>query len=160
MRDRCRNPNNRDYKNYGGRGIKVCDRWNDFRSFAIDMGPRPAGFSLERKDNDGPYCPENCIWASKKEQNGNKRNILRVAGQSLSAYCETHNKNYGTVKSRVLRGWDIERAVFAPPKAPKITASAKADLIQKRKDGAKVYDLARQFGISPAFASLVSRGMA
>jgi len=71
---RCYDPRCRGYENYGGRGIKVCERWHVFANFLADMGPRPnPKLTLERMNNDGDYTPSNCRWATRKEQYRNKR---------------------------------------------------------------------------------------
>lgn len=80
MRSRCNNPRASEYENYGGRGIRVCERWNEsFENFLADMGPRPGKkFSIERKDNNGSYEPSNCIWATDHAQKRNTRSNRQV----------------------------------------------------------------------------------
>ena len=79
MLQRCNNPNHKSYKNYGGRGVKVCGKWvNSFEDFYVDMGERPLGKSLDRIDNDGNYEPDNCRWADWITQNNNRRDNIFV----------------------------------------------------------------------------------
>lgn len=77
MRQRCSNPNRNSYPNYGGRGIKVCERWSKFENFIADMGPRPAGYTIERLNNNGNYEPTNCKWIPLSDQGKNRRSRYR-----------------------------------------------------------------------------------
>lgn len=79
MHNRCHSPNDSSYSDYGGRGIKVCERWNDFANFIADIGNRPPGHSLDRIDNDGNYEPNNIRWATPREQIKNRR-IFQALG--------------------------------------------------------------------------------
>lgn len=115
---RCTNPNNRAYRDYGGRGITVCERWESFENFYADMGERPAGHSIDRIDNDGPYCPENCHWATRGEQRRNSRKVIRVEYQGktmvLLDWAKELGFTYPTLKHRFQRGWSVERAFTTP----------------------------------------------
>jgi hypothetical protein len=104
---------------YGGRGIKVCDRWHSFENFLADMGERPVGQTIERIDNDGDYEPSNCRWATRKEQSRNQRKNILVTlnGETLclSEWAERLNINVGTVRSRIKRyGWSSAKALTVP----------------------------------------------
>jgi hypothetical protein len=114
MRKRCSNPRSKDWPNYGGRGITICERWRHFENFLADMGEPPAGASIERKDANGPYAPDNCIWATRKEQNSNTRrnHLITMFGrkQSLAAWCEEIGVQRSTVHRRLARGLPYEEA--------------------------------------------------
>lgn len=121
MRRRCNDPTNIGFSNYGGRGIKVCERWSTFSAFIEDMGPRPPGMTLERIDPNGHYEPANCRWASRIEQSRNtRRNIwVEFRGQRmcLKDACQLAGLDKGTVRHRIVNmGWSPERALSEPPR--------------------------------------------
>ena len=118
IKDRCYNEKSKDYINYGGRGIKVCDRWLDknkgFEYFYKDMRQCPENHSIDRIDVNGDYTPENCRWADTKTQARNKRNTIIVnykgVEKSVIELCEELNLNYSKIISRLKRGWLVEKA--------------------------------------------------
>lgn len=111
---RCTKPNRPEWKYYGGRGITVCETWMKFDNFLLDMGDRPPGTTLERRNNELGYDPSNCRWASMAEQSFNKRSnrIFTVNGIEFSAkeLSEIFHIHINTVWSRLHRGWSAEDA--------------------------------------------------
>ena len=120
IKRRCLDKNNPAYRNYGGRGIKICDRWlESFENFIEDMGRKPTPkHSIDRIDNNGNYELSNCRWATSKEQNNNKRNNIFITINNyrllLSEACILHNKPLNLVKNRIRRGWNIIDALEKP----------------------------------------------
>lgn len=115
---RCTNPNNAAFDNYGGRGIKVCDQWlNNYTNFISDMGKRPSpSHSIDRRDNDKGYSPENCRWATLKEQANNKRTnrIITYNGESLtlSQWSDRIHIGAPTLSRRLALGWSDEKTIL------------------------------------------------
>lgn len=121
IKQRCNNPNSSAYKDYGGRGIKICNEWNNsflsFYEWAMDNGYSDE-LSIDREDNDGNYCPENCRWITHKKQMSNtRRNLIYTIDDKtlcLSEWCEKYEMPYWTVLHRIQRGLDIETALTKP----------------------------------------------
>lgn len=119
MMNRCNNPNNRSYDRYGGRGIKVCERWHRFEDFLADMGEPPTGdHQLERTDNAGNYEPANCRWATRQEQARNRRSshLIEFRGETktLAEWCQILGLRHTTVLMRLRNGWSAEKALTTP----------------------------------------------
>lgn len=127
MVQRCKNPKNKRYKHYGGRGIEVCDKWKTFAGFYEDMGERPPAHSLDRINNDGGYCKDNCRWATNEEQANNRQSsrYVDVAGvvKTIAQWAKHTNINQQLIRKRLLRGWSPEKAIFAEA-SPLVTQSA------------------------------------
>ena len=115
MLTRCRNEKHKQYPQYGGRGIKVCERWLSFENFYEDMGEKPEGMSIDRIDNEGDYRKDNCRWASQKTQVRNRRNSPTYEWngekKSLAELAEMHGLKWRRVYERIRNGWTLERAL-------------------------------------------------
>lgn len=118
MKSRCLNRNSKDYPDYGGRGIRVCDDWSSsyesFRDWAVSHGYSEE-LSIDRIDVNGDYCPDNCRWATQEQQSRNTRKNIHVEKDGFSGclldYCDSHGLNYHTVISRLNLGWPLDEAI-------------------------------------------------
>ena len=116
MKTRCNNPNSNVYKHYGGRGITYCNHWEKFENFLEDMGTRPEGTSLDRINNNLGYSDYNCRWATREQQNHNRRDNhnLTYKGETLpmNAMARKHGIPRSTLRKRLYKyGWTIEKAL-------------------------------------------------
>jgi len=130
MKDRCENPASKNYRNYGGRGIKVCKRWRRFENFRDDMyrqyvshrkaNPESRNTSIERIDNGKGYGPANCKWATKYEQDRNRRNNRKVTHEGVTLTITDWSKRTGIHKTliayRLRRGWPVKDALMKKPR--------------------------------------------
>lgn len=125
IKSRCCNPKHPNYRNYGARGITMCDEWKSYPAFeawAIETGYDPnaerKAISIERINNEKGYCPQNCTWATPKEQMNNRRFCVYVESNgktyTLKQLSESLDMNYSTFMSRYSRGWSVERIVNTP----------------------------------------------
>lgn len=115
MKKRCYCESNSDFHHYGGRGIYVDERWHKFENFLVDMGEPATGLSIERKDNDGPYSPENCRWATQKEQTRNTRRTkyahFNGVTKPIVVWCDELGLDYKRVRRQLVDyGWPVDRA--------------------------------------------------
>lgn len=133
---RCKNPNNSQYKHYGERGISICDAWaSSFDSFLSDMGERPEGMTLDRVDNNRGYSPDNCRWATITEQNNNKRNnvVIEFNGESLTRaqWARRIGISGPSLTSRLLSGMPLCEALANGRKRRRPMEAAKGYTIHK-----------------------------
>lgn len=116
MRKRCNTKSSEDYPDYGGRGIKVCERWDLFSNFVEDMGIAPKDFSLDRIDVNKGYSPDNCRWADAKTQARNKTNnrLISLNGiiKTLAEWAELSGTDRRNIHKRIKRGWAVEQAIY------------------------------------------------
>lgn len=117
MKNRCYNKGNKSYKNYGGRGIKVCERWvNSASNFISDMGPKPSRFhSVERVNNNGDYEPTNCKWATRYEQSRNRTDSFKITfngeTKTITDWANQIGMKRTSLRNRIASGWPLEKAL-------------------------------------------------
>jgi hypothetical protein len=134
MKERCRNPRTKSFSRYGGRGITVCDRWREsFAAFLADMGPRPSPVhSIDRINNDGNYEPNNCRWATRREQSRNRGDniVITINGESLCAvdWAERAGIPVSVITGRIRTGWNPEAAVMTPKLTRRFGSSVERDI--------------------------------
>lgn len=160
MKQRCNNPKNPRYKNYGGRGIKICDEWNDFNNFytwanqngydeTLNINKKQC--TLDRIDVNGDYEPSNCRWISNKEQQNNKTDTVfyEYNGErhTISEWADLYNLPLGNLKSRISKGWDIKKIL-----EQHINFINNVDYLIISDNNIQINNF-KQFGISPEIHS-------
>lgn len=187
MKERCLNPASKDFPRYGGRGIEISAAWiDDAGAFVAHVGPRPTPLhSIDRIDVNGDYEPGNVRWATRKEQQQNRRcNVmvtLRGETKCLSQWCRDLGVSFEMVHGRIRRGWPPERSLLDPPVEPghgrnglrtypelaargeangnaRMTLERVIELRAARAAGASLTTIARQFGISVSTAHSITSG--
>lgn len=138
MRQRCNNPNDKNYPYYGGRGISVCARWDSYENFINDMGECPETLELDRINCNGNYEPENCRWADRITQVNNRRNceVYAYNGKELNLkqWAKEVKISYTTLVDRIKSGWDFEKAIETPAKKA-LTAEDVASILNLYQQG-------------------------
>ena len=136
MKSRCENPKNEKYRLYGGRGITLCERWQVFENFLQDMGHPPSPqHTLDRIDVNGPYSPENCRWATAREQSNNTRFNVRLDGKTLAEHARELDITPEALRYRLSKGLD-KKDVLSPEKRRK--KHLNVTVLQKTLDGSVI----------------------
>lgn len=156
---RCENPRTNYYCNYGGRGISVCEEWHDFETFAewaLNNGYSD-NLTIDRIDNDGGYSPQNCRWATKIEQENNKRTNRKVTingiTKNLVAWCNSYGINEITVFSRLRYGWDIEKAITTP-----VPPKKRLVCVETGERFSSTNEAGKRYGVSGATIGMAAAG--
>lgn len=149
MKKRCFSSGCKAYKNYGGRGITICERWMDFKNFLNDMGRKPSHkHTIERINNNGNYEPSNCKWATAAEQNRNKRNCISFEFMGRRQLIADWSKELGYDRTLIIdrlgRGWSVEKALSTPPKKRTARNSNTEDIIRLHNEGKTISEISKQ----------------
>lgn len=155
MRRRCLRPEYADYSRYGGRGITICERWDSFKAFHDDMiGSYKPGLTIDRIDNNGPYSPENCRWATYHTQLRNKSNNVNITinGETkcLEDWMDIYGITYGTFSKRRKKGLPLDECITKPldhRRRPKTFTHHNAKLIRIGDECRYIADWAKVYGI-------------
>ncbi len=165
MITRCTNPKANNYHLYGGRGIRICDKWRQsFMEFLSDVGRRPhPDLTIDRLDNDGHYEPGNVRWSTIKEQGNNRRtnHVLTVDGVSktIMQWAESTGISRTTIGSRVQSGWSMSDAILVRPRRIKLTEADVREIKRlSKEDPQRHLDIAKRFGITRPTVSRILRG--
>ena len=161
MRQRCQNKNSQRWYTHGGRGIKVCPEWGDYQSFLDDMGLKPVGMTLERIDNDGDYCKDNCKWATPKEQANNRSTCVYITHDgvtlTITQWAEALGISQNSLKKR-LASWDIEKALSLPRSRHPVEECVRLKVVEEYgKGGITQKELAEKYGLTQSGISLIIR---
>lgn len=152
MLKRCHDPKATGYDRYGGRGITVCAQWRDFAVFLKDMGLRPPGMSIDRVNVNGNYEPENCRWATDKQQAANRSTNRQLLVDGCLMNLTDAAAKFGITKfllsQRMKSGWGQERALSQPTQKAQLSREQALDILRRIRAGERRADLAAEFNVS------------
>lgn len=159
---RCFNPIDRNFPDYGGRGITVCERWFSFEAFVADMGLRPDGKTLDRVDNNGNYEPSNCRWATRVEQARNTRRNRVVLVNGVPKFQTEIAKEYGLCDSTISRRREAGNSLTAEAffKRQKLNKDEVVEIKSLLSRGLKRRDIAERYAITVQMVGMIARGEA
>lgn len=159
MMQRCYNPNSASWKRYGGRGITVCDRWHKFENFLADMGASSPELSIDRIDNNAGYSPENCRWATRKQnaRNTSKNRLITYKGETacVAEWAERTGLPHALILQRLKSGWDAHKIFTTPPKYKKLPPDAVRQIRSLYESGLSQSAIGDKFQLDQTTVSLI-----